>query len=461
LLLQGGRVVTAEMDVRADVLVRDGRVEAIGTGLSEPTARVYDISGKVLIPGPIDPHVHIAWPYLNARTADDFRSATMAAAWGGTTMVIDWGLQRGDSLLHAIAERRAEADSASVLDYALHGTITRLTPTLREELPRLRDAGVTVLKLYMTYRKRGIMADDGMLWFILNRARDLGYLVSVHAENPYLHEWNEAELRRAGVTDPYAHALHKPSIVEAEAIHRAIYLAREARCPLLIRHVSTAAGTDMIRRARAEGLEVTGETCPQYLFLTEDVLRRPDGHLFICSPPVRTEMDRQALWQGVADGTISFIGSDHAAFPRASKIGETAFDVPNGLPGIETRVPLLFAAVRDGRISLPRFVEVTSTAVARLYGLYPQKGTIAPGSDADLVVIDPLEQRILTGTTLHMATDWSPYDGMHLTGYPVMTIVRGQVLIDGSRTADVPSAGRFIPCRGRGTVEPFFLPVRH
>ncbi len=449
LLLRGGRLVTADADGPADILVRGGRIEAVGTDLTAPNAAVRDVRGKIVIPGPIDPHVHIAWPYHEARTADTFRSATEAAAWGGTTMVIDWAVQRGESLLDAVAARRAEADGAAILDYALHGTVTKVTATLRSELPRLHDAGVAVLKLYMTYRRRGIMADDGMLWYILNAARDLGYTVSVHAENPFIHEWNEAELRAAGITGAAAHGLHKPPIVEAEAIHRVIYLAREARCPLLIRHVSTAAGVDLIRRARAQGAEVTGETCPQYLYLTEEVFRRPDGYLYICSPPVRTDADRLALWQGLADGTLSVVGSDHAAFPRAAKVGATAFDVPNGLPGVETRVPLLYAGVRRGHLTPSRFVEVVSTAVARLYGLYPRKGAVLPGSDADLVIIDPEEQRALHASSLHMAVDWSPYEGMALRGYPVTVIAGGRIVVDGDAMADPRPAGRFVPCPRR------------
>lgn len=447
LLLRGGRVVTAQTDIHADILVRDGLIEAVGTDLAAPDATVLDVRGKIVIPGPIDPHVHIAWPYHNTRTADDFRSATEAAARGGTTMVIDWAVQRGESLLEAVEARRAEAEGVAILDYALHGTITRITPTLRDELPRLHEAGIAMLKLYMTYRKRGIMADDGMLWYILNTARDLGYTVSVHAENPFIHEWNEAELRAAGIIGAPAHGLHRSHIVEAEAIHRVIYLAREARCPLLIRHVSTAAGVEMIRRARAEGVDVAGETCPQYLYLTEEVFERPDGYLYICSPPVRTDADRLALWQGLADGTVSVVGSDHAAFPRSTKAGETAFDVPNGLPGIETRVPLIFAGVGRGYLALSRFVEVTSTAVARLYGLYPRKGTVMPGSDADLVIIDPEERRTLSASSLHMAVDWSPYEGMQMHGYPIMTIVGGRILVDGHDVAERPPAGHFVPCR--------------
>lgn len=455
LIVKGGRVVVADTVLTTDVVVENGRIVALQENVPvHGSAEVLDARGHYVLPGCIDPHVHIHWPYLHITTQDTFFTATRAAALGGTTTIVDWGVQKRSEAdpnapatpLAAIRQRRAQIDPDTCLDYMLHCTLTAPDDETVAEIPAIQEQGVTVLKLYLTYRKRGIMCDDGMLWDVLCQSRAADMVVSVHAENAAIHERKERQAKARGRLSPADWAAHKAGIVETEAVHRALYLAQEAGAPLLIRHMSSATGLEMVRQARHQRVPAFAETCPQYLVLDEGYCQRPDANRFICSPPPKTARDREELWRGVADGTISLIGSDHVAFSLADKqSGEAdAFATPNGLPGIETLFPILFSAgFMAGRISLPRLAALTSGNAARLYGMYPKKGVLLPGSDADIVIVNPDIRRTLRAAELHMDTDYSPYEGMEIQGYPVHTISRGRILV---RDGEFVGAGE----RGRG-----------
>lgn len=456
LVIKGGQVVVAGTVVNLDIVVRDGRIAALEEDASVlGSPEVIDARGKYVLPGAIDPHTHIHWPYLDITTKDTFFTATRAAALGGITMIVDWAVQKrnntgagdGNSLIRAFRERRSEIDGDAALDYALHSTLTVADESTLSEIPSVMQEGVTTLKLYMTYRKRGIMTDDGLLWDVLCRSADLGLVTGIHAENAAIHEHRERQYRAKGQTSPVEWSTHKASIVESEAVHRAVYLAEKTRSAILLRHMSTADALETIRQSRQRGYPIFAETCPQYLVLDESVYRRPDGARFICSPPIRGAQDREAVWRAVKDGTINIIGSDHIAFSSEEKMsgGTDALRTPSGLPGIETNFPLLFSeGVMKGRIDLPRLAAVTAANTARLYGWYPKKGALLPGSDADIVIVDPAVRKTIHAADLHMDTDYTPFEGITVEGYPSHTISRGRVLVSDGEFCGEAGWGEFV-----------------
>lgn len=456
LLIKGGRAVIGDAVLDVDIEVTGGRISSLRDDATATAGtEVIDATGLLVLPGSIDSHTHVQWPFLSHTTGDDFYTATLAGAMGGTTMLVDWAVQNTadpdppeGTLRNAFAKRRAQMDGMAVFDYALHSTLTVDEDSTIEQIPGIIDQGVAVFKLYMTYRKRGIMTDDGMLWDVLQANRGRGTIVSLHAENASMHERQERRMKARGTVTPADWGAHKSAIVESEAIHRAVYLAERVGTPILIRHASTPDGLAIVRDARRRGFPVFAETCPQYLMLDNSYFERPDGNRFICSPPIRAKSDQAGVWVALADGTIDIIGADHASFSIAQKEGDghDAFSVPNGLPGIETRFPILFSeAYAKGRISLPRLAALTSTNIAKLYGMYPQKGVLLPGSDADIVIVDPAQRRTLRTADLHMVTDYTPYEGLELQGYPVCTISRGRVIARDGQFLGQRGAGRFVP----------------
>lgn len=447
LVVRGGLVVSPGVSGPTDVGIKDGRIAALGDLSAATAGETLDGTGLHVFPGGVDPHTHINWPFLKARTRDDFAQASKAALFGGTTSIVDWARPVDGSAARGVQVRRGEAESQQVaLDFTLHCILSPDLDFALDEVPGLVQRGTPTFKCYMTYRKRGLLIDDANLFKALRRVAAEGGIVGVHAENPALHEAAEVDLRREGSTDPIHFRQAKGSLVESEAIHRAIYLAEAAGAPLLIQHVSTGDGIDLIRQAQRKGLPVFAETCPQYLILTDEVYLRPDGRNFICSPPIKSEEDRERLWEAVEDGTVNFIGTDHGAFSLEDKsIGDTSFDVPNGLPGIETRIPLIYSeGVVKGRISPGRFAQLIAENAARMNGIYPQKGSISVGSDADLVLIDPSATRVLDATTLHQPIDWTPYAGIEVKGYPTVTILRGDVVVRGNDFTPPTTKGRFL-----------------
>lgn len=460
LIIQGGTLVLPDTCHTTDLAIDQGHIVAFGDSSILPRARrTIDARGYYVLPGGIDPHVHIHWPFLAATTADDYAQASIAAAIGGTTTLIDFAHPKmGPTPLERVANRRAEADEHVAIDYSLHCVLTEGSPEILEQMGALVSAGVTSFKLYMAYRRRGIMVDDAALLFVMRQAAALGALVCVHAENGAVADANEAQFVAEGRTKATDFPRHKPNYVEAEAIERAIFWARQAGARLYIFHLSTAEGLSLVRAAQKQGIRVIAETCPQYLVLEESVYeRRGDGHRFICSPPIRSTEDNKALWEGISQGVITVIGTDHCAFTVEQKnMGQDDFtQVPNGLPGLETRMSLLYTeGVVKGRISVNQLACITSLNPARTFGLFPRKGILAPGSDADVVLFDPARKWTLSTEDLHMGVDWSPYDGWKLEGAPVMTISRGEVIVERGEFVGAAGRGRFtqrVPDTGRVT----------
>lgn len=459
LAVRGGTIVTAGGTFPGDVGVRDGLIAAVAaSGVLPAAARTVDASGLLVLPGLVDPHVHLGHRlYLEnewVTAADDFASGTATAAAGGTTTVIDFAIQRDLDPVATLAARRAEADGKAIIDFAFHPALTRSQPETIAAVPKLIAAGVPSFKLYMIYRKQGRMADDAMLLGTLVETARGGGLTGVHAENSPIAEFNTDLLVRQGQTKPKDFARAKPNSVEAEAVNRALFLTEQAGASLYIFHLSTREGLDLVARAQSRGVSVYAETCTHYLTLTEECYQRADGHRFICSPPLRSPADVDALWRGIADGRITVVSSDHCGFDTKAKgqRGDDFTRVPNGLPGVGVRLPVMFTAgVMTGRLTPPQLAALLSTNPARTFGLYPRKGTISPGSDADLVLVDPRTRRTLRAADLDSPVDWSPYEGMDLCGWPVVTIARGEVVAEAGRWIRGRGSGRFLerPTSGR------------
>ncbi|MDM0090515.1 MULTISPECIES: dihydropyrimidinase [unclassified Variovorax] len=465
LVIRNARAVTASDTFDCDIGIRAGRIVQLGAGLG-PGAREIDAAGRTVTPGGVDAHCHLDQPMPPPqRMADDFDSGTRSAACGGTTTVIPFAAQhKGQSLRAAVEDYRARAEGKAHVDYAFHLIVSDPTPeVLKVELPALIREGFTSFKIYMTYDDMKL--DDGQILDVLDVARQEGAMAMLHAENSDCIEWLTRRLEAAGRTAPRFHAHARPMLVEREATHRAIALAELVDVPILIVHVSGREAVEQIRWARAHGLNVFAETCPQYLFLTAEDLGIDDsykGAKCVCSPPPRDKANQQVIWDGLNDGLFTVFSSDHAPFkydaPEGKKPGgeEVAFrHIPNGIPGLETRMALLWSeGVLAGRMTANRFVDLTATGPAKAYGLHPRKGTIAIGADADLVVWDEREV-VIENAKLHHAVDYTPYEGMRLKAWPGLTISRGEVVWDGQE---------FHPRRGRGELlacgRPSLLPAR-
>lgn len=439
LIICGGTVATASDTFDCDVGVRDGRIAALGTDLGA-AGDVINASGKLVLPGGIDSHVHIAQPSgPDIVMADDFESATRSAAFGGNTLVMPFCLQqRGQGLRDAVTGYRALAEGRCHTDVSFHLIISDPTASvLGQELPALVEDGYTSFKVFMTYD--GLALADMELLKVFSCARETGALVMVHAENYDAIRFLTEQLEQGGKTAPKHHATSRPIAVEREATHRAISLAELVDVPIMIVHVSNDDAIQQIRWAQNRGLKVYGETCPQYLVLTEKDLDglNMDGAKYVCSPPPRDKASQQACWRGIQAGVFQVFSSDHCPFryddPRGKLVpnGRTSFRwVPNGIPGVETRLPILFSeGVKKGRIDLNNFVALTATNHAKMYGLYPRKGTIAVGADADITIWDPDRSVTISQFIMHGGADYTPYEGLAVTGWPVTTIVRGQPVV--------------------------------
>jgi dihydropyrimidinase len=455
LVVRNARVATASDTFDADIGIVDGRITQLGAALATGRHEI-DAAGRVVTPGGVDAHCHLDQPMeAPVRMADGFDSGTRSAACGGTTTVIPFAAQqKGQSLRAAVADYHHRAEGRAHVDYAFHLIVSDPTPeVLNEELPALIAEGYTSFKIYMTYDD--LKLDDGQILDVLSVAREHGAIAMVHAENADCIEWLTKRLEAAGRTAPRFHAQARPMLVEREAAHRAIALAELVDVPILIVHVSGREAVEQIRWARAQGLKVFAETCPQYLFLTAADLGDDDSYLgarCVCSPPPRDKANQEVIWNALTDGLFTVFSSDHAPFrfdaPEGKKPGgaEVPFrHIPNGIPGLETRLALLYSeGVLGGRMSLNRFVELTSTNPAKAYGLHPRKGTIAIGSDADLVVWGERDF-VLKNADLHHDVDYTPYEGRTLHAWPAVTIARGEVVWDGQFHGRA-GRGRFLPC---------------
>ncbi len=452
LVIRNGTVATATDTFRADIGITGGRITAIAESLSGE--REIDATGKLVLPGGIEAHCHIAQESATGgMTADDYRSGSISAAYGGNSCFIPFAAQhRGMGVIETLDLYDSRAEGASVIDYGYHLIVADPTEkALAEELPQAFARGVTSFKVFMTYDLMKI--DDGQFLDILSVAKRHGALTMVHAENSGIIKWISDRLVAAGHTQPRYHAISHPAAAEAEAINRAITLARFVDAPLLIVHVSTPEGAGLVAKARLDGAKIFGETCPQYLFLTKEDLDRPgmEGAKFMCSPPVRDAATQESLWRHLQAGTFSVFSSDHAPYRfdssgKLSKGPDASFkQIANGMPGIALRLPLLFSeGVRGGRITLNQFVALGSTNAAKLYGMHPQKGTIAIGADADIAIWDPEETRTVTVEDQHDNMDYTPFEGRQVTGWPVTVLSRGEAVIEGGRLVAEPGRGRFV-----------------
>ncbi len=453
LLIVGGTVVTAGGSFPADILCREGRIAALLIpGEGRPEGEVLDASGCYVLPGGVDTHVHLQMPVGELISTDDFTSGTIAAAYGGTTTVVDFATQeRGHPLEEAVALRRAEADGKVAVDYSLHLAVTDASEETLRALPGLVEAGYASFKLYTVYP--ALYLEDREILRLLEVARETGAMPLVHCENRAIVEHCTRGLLAAGKREPRYHPQARPDAAEAEAVRRILALARVAGTSVCIAHLSTRLALGEVCRARTQGQQVYVETCPHYLLLTEEEYARPgfEGAKYVLTPPLRKEADRQALWSALAQGAIDLLSTDHCPwnYRGQKERGREDFSlIPNGAPGIETRLALLWSeGVGKGRIPPEAFVALTATNPARFFGLYPRKGTIAPGADADLVIWDPSRKVTLGVETLHQRVDYCPYEGWEVVGHPRHVLVRGRPVVREGRFVGEPGWGMFIPRR--------------
>jgi dihydropyrimidinase len=451
-LITNGTIVTAVDQYKGDVLIEDEKIAVIGVSLDIPAAnvdKVIDAAGKYVLPGGIDVHTHMDMPFGGATSADDFETGTRAAAFGGTTTIVDFAIQyHGQTLHHAWETWAKKAEGKAVIDYGFHLIITELNDQVEGEMDALVRQGISSFKLFMAYP--GVfMLDDGSIFKALLRTGKNGGTICMHAENGSVIDVLVQRALAEGKTAPKYHALTRPARAEAEATHRAIALAEIADVPIYIVHLSAAEALEMVTEARDRGLPAFAETCPQYLFLSYDNYEEPDfgGSKYVMSPPLRDRAKQDQLWRGLAFNDLQCISTDHCPFcMKEKRLGENDFSkIPNGAPGVETRMSLVYdGGVRPGRISLNRFVELTSTSPAKIFGLFPRKGTIAPGSDADIVVFDPNRTITLAAKTLHMNCDYNPYEGRQVTGATDTVLSRGRLVIENGAFVGRKGSGSFL-----------------
>ncbi len=448
-LIRNGTVVTAAEATQADVLIDGERVAAIGLGLEATSDRTIDAAGKYVLPGGVDAHTHFDLPFGGSFCSDDFATGTRAAAFGGTTTCIDFAVQDYGEPLRPGLDRWFQKAEKAQTDYGLHMIVREVNDQILKEMGQLVDEGITSFKLFMAYP--GVfMIDDGSIFRAMQFAAESGALILMHAENGSPINVLVDQLLAQGKTEPKYHGISRPASMEGEAVPRVFKLAESARAPAYIVHLSSRDALDAVKDARDRGLPAFAETCPQYLYLSDDDMARPgfEGAKFVCSPPLRPRDHQEDLWKGLASGDLQVVSTDHAPFKYKGQkdlgVGNFA-KIPNGLPSVEDRFTLLFQGVHEGRLSLTRFVDLVATAPAKMFGLYPRKGTIAPGFDADIVVFDPVRERTISAETHHMNVDYSCYEGLTVRGLPEIVIQRGEVLVENGEWYGREGAGRFLP----------------
>ncbi|QIQ01830.1 dihydropyrimidinase [Streptomyces liangshanensis] len=454
-LIRGGLVITAAEETHADVLIEDGRIVALaahGSTVAEgwTAGRTIDATGKYVIPGGVDAHTHMEMPFGGTLAADTFETGTRAAAWGGTTTIVDFAIQSpGQALREGLDAWYAKADGRCAIDYGFHMIVADVNEHSLKEMDLLVQEGVTSFKLFMAYP--GVFySDDGQILRAMQRASHNGGLIMMHAENGIAIDVLVEQALAEGRTDPRYHGEVRKVLLEAEATHRAIQLARVADAPLYVVHVSAEEAVAELAQARDKGLPVFGETCPQYLFLSTDNLAEPDfeGAKYVCSTPLRPREHQAALWRGLRTNDLQVVSTDHCpfCFTGQKDMGRGDFSkIPNGLPGVENRMDLLHQAVVEGHLTRRRWIEIACAAPARMFGLYPRKGTIAPGADADVVIYDPHREQTLSAATHHMNVDYSAYEGKRITGQVETVLSRGEPVIDRREFTGRAGHGQYTP----------------
>ncbi|MFE9533394.1 dihydropyrimidinase [Streptomyces sp. NPDC006691] len=454
-LIQGGLVITAADETHADVLIEDGRIAAIaahGSTVAQgwTADRVIDATDRYVIPGGVDAHTHMELPFGGTFASDTFETGTRAAAWGGTTTIVDFAVQsQGQSLRAGLDAWYAKADGQCAIDYGFHMILSDVNEGSLKEMDRLVEEGITSFKLFMAYP--GVFySDDGQILRAMQRAESNGGLIMMHAENGIAIDVLVEQALARGESDPRYHGEVRKALLEAEATHRAIQLARVAGAPLYVVHVSAEEALAELALARDKGLPVFGETCPQYLFLSTDNLAEPDfeGAKYVCSTPLRPREHQAALWRGLRTNDLQVVSTDHCpfCFTGQKELGRGDFSkIPNGLPGVENRMDLLHQAVVDGHITRRRWIEIACATPARMFGLYPKKGTLAPGADADIVIYDPHAEQIVSAETHHMNVDYSAYEGKRLTGQVETVLSRGELVIEQRKFTGRAGHGGYVP----------------
>ncbi len=460
-IIKSGKLITAAETFQADILIEGEKIISIGEDIEFPGAQTIDAEGMLITPGGIDPHVHLDLPMFDTVSSDDHYTGHKAAAFGGTTTVMDFVPQDFETLQEAVDTWHEKADPKAAIDFSFHMNITHLDQQVEDEIPRLVDLGITTLKVFMAYNGR-LRLQDGEIFRIMRIAKDNGMLTMLHAENGDVIDILTAEALAAGHTTPEWHAYTRPGWGGVEATLRGAALAEQANSSLYVVHVNQTGEVDQLRFARQRGVNVFGETCPPYLFFTAEHLRRPDGSKWVCSPPMRSADDNRGLWEALADGSLQTIGTDHCPFffdgtqpieyegkqiaIPGKELGKNDFTkIPNGVPGVGDRLPILWTyGVGAGRITPNQFVALTSTNAAKIFGLYPRKGALLPGSDADIVIWDP--DRELTYGCAHAQhrTDYNLYENWQLVGYPEKVFLRGELIVDGESWFGSRGGGRYL-----------------
>jgi len=459
-LIKNGTLITASETFESDILIDGETIAQIGKNLGHPNAEIVDATGKLIMPGGIDPHVHLDLPMFDTVSSDDHYTGHKAAAFGGTTTVIDFVVLEPGGFKHSV-DLWFEKSAKAAIDYSFHMNLTRFNDKIAKEIPSLREMGITTLKVFTAYNGR-LRIDDGSIFQVMQIARDNGMLVMAHCENGDVIETLTEQALAAGHTTPEWHALTRPAWGAVDAMLRVAGMASDAGASVYIVHMNVAGEVDMLKYARERDVKVMGETCPQYLFFTIDDLRRPDGSKWICSPPMRTAQDNARIWEGLSEGILQTIGTDHCPFfydgtrpivyegseiaIPGKELGESDFTkIPNGLPGIGDRLPVMWTCgVRAGKITANQFVAYSSTNPAKIFGLYPRKGALLPGSDADIVIWDP-EKKVKYGVMhAHHRTDYNLYEGWELVGYPEKVFLRGKLIVDGNEWKGAAGQGQFL-----------------
>lgn len=452
LIIKNGMIITSSETYVADIAVKGGKIIAIGTDLDEKGAKVVDAKGKMILPGAIDVHTHLAMPFGGTVSSDSYLSGTRAAACGGVTTVFDYPMQRkGSGILETVKGRREMADPEVCVDYAFHCIITDLNDgKILDEFEEAVNYGITSFKCFFVYKKEGMMVDDATFTKILLKAKETGAITNLHAENPDLIDLNIEKFLKEGKTSAWYHYLSRPEYVEAEADKRAVHIAKSVDAPLYIVHMADKEGLEAAVEAKMDGHDIYIETCPQYLEFTSEVYKREDGRNFVCSPPIKGQESQDALWKAINTGAIDTVATDHCPFQSYEKDwGKDDFTkIPNGCAGVENLYPYMLSKANEGKLSFNRVVELCSTNPAKIFGC-AQKGSITVGKDADIVIYDPEKEFTISVDNMHSDYDHTIWEGKKLKGYPVQTYVRGALVYDNGDFVGTPGFGKFVKRVGR------------